>query len=83
MQVMQSVVDEDQYVDIHVWCFVPHSFRLMIHDLFNLRFIPFKEVSFYPTDGCEFYVTLGRHGKGIDKPRMEMLRIIESELKSG
>jgi len=83
MQAMQSVVDEDQYVDIHVWCFVPHSFRLMIHDLFNLRFIPFKEVSFYPTDGCEFYVTLGRHGKGIDKPRMEMLRIIESELKSG
>jgi len=80
---MKSVVDENAYLDVHAWCFVPHSFRLIIHDLFCLGMIPFKEVSFSPTVGCEFYVTLGRGGKGVDKSRMELLSIIESEIMDG
>jgi predicted SAM-dependent methyltransferase len=67
------------YSDRHAWVFVPHSFRLIIHDLFCLGLIPFQEVDFSPTEGCEFYMTLGRRGKGIDKSRLEMLQIIESE----
>jgi predicted SAM-dependent methyltransferase len=67
------------YRDRHAWVFVPHSFRLIIHDLFCIGLIPFQEVDFSPTEGCEFYMTLGRRGKGIDKSRLEMLQIIESE----
>ncbi|KOP23739.1 hypothetical protein AMR41_24740 [Hapalosiphon sp. MRB220] len=83
LQGMKSVVNENAYLDVHAWCFVPHSFRLIIHDLFCLGFIYFKEVDFYPTDGCEFYITLGRRGQGVNKSRIEMLEIIESEIKDG
>jgi 2-polyprenyl-3-methyl-5-hydroxy-6-metoxy-1,4-benzoquinol methylase len=80
-QGIKSVVNEKAYLDVHAWCFTPHSFRLIIHDLFSLGLIAFQEVDFFPTDGFEFYVTLGRKGKGIDQPRIEMLKMIESEIK--
>jgi len=83
LRIMRTVADEKTYYDAHAWCFVPHSFRLIIHDLFDLGFIPFQELGFYPTEGHEFYITLGREGKGIDRSRLEMLQIIESELKDG
>jgi predicted SAM-dependent methyltransferase len=82
-QGMESVFKEDAYLDVHAWCFVPHSFRLIINDLFELGLIPFQEVDFLPTSGSEFYVTLGRNGKGIDLSRLEILEIISSELKAG
>jgi hypothetical protein len=81
LQGMESVINEKAYLDVHAWCFVPHSFRLIIHDLFCLGLISFKEVEFYPTEGCEFYITLGKRGKGIDKSRIEILEIIDSEIK--
>jgi len=81
LQGMNSVLNEKAYIDVHAWCFVPHSFRLIIHDLFCLGLIPFQEVDFFPTEGCEFYITLGRNGRGINQSRLEMLNIIESEIK--
>ena len=80
---MNAVVNNGRYLDVHAWCFVPHSFRLIIHDLHSLGIIPFKEIEFYPTTGNEFYVTLGRNGQGIDKSRMEILSEIESEIING
>ena len=80
IQDMNLVLNENKYLDVHAWCFVPHSFRLIIHDLFCLGLIPFQEVDFFPTAGFEFYVTLGRTGQGINKSRLEMLEIIESEI---
>lgn len=78
---MMSVINRNAYVDVHAWCFVPHSFRLIINDLFNLGLIPFQELDFFPTAGCEFHITLSRKGKGIDKSRLEILNIIEAETK--
>ena len=80
IQEMNAVLNENKYLDVHSWCFVPHSFRLIINDLFHLGLIPFQEIDFLPTDGCEFYITLGRNGQGINISRLEMLEIIESEL---
>jgi SAM-dependent methyltransferase len=79
-KLMGTVVQEKTYIDVHAWCFVPHSFRLIIQDLFGLGFIPFQELGFYPTEGHEFYITLGRQGKGLDRSRLEMVQMIESEL---
>lgn len=81
VQGMNSVINSGAYLDVHAWCFVPHSFRLIIHDLFSLGLIPFQEIDFYPTEGCEFYITLGRKGKGVCKTRLEILDILESEIK--
>ena len=78
---MQTVCEQQAYIDVHAWCFVPHSFRLLINDLYDLGLISFKEVNFQPTDGYEFYITLSRQGAGIDKSRLEMLHRIEAEVK--
>lgn len=80
---MKSVVDNNVYIDVHAWCFVPHSFRLLISDLNRLGIIPLREIEFYPTDGCEFYITLGRNGSGPKESRMELLDIIDTELGCG
>ena len=77
---MNSVINENAYLDVHAWCFVPHSFRLIIHDLFCLGLIPFQEVEFFTTEGCEFYITLGRNGKGVSQTRLEILDALESEI---
>jgi len=77
---MNSVIVHSKYIDCHAWCFVPHSFRLLIHDLHSLGFLPFTEVAFTSTHGSEFYVTLGRNGPGIEKSRMQMLKEIEAEM---
>ncbi len=79
-QAMNNLLQKNVYVDVHGWCFVPHSFRLMIHDLFHLGLISLQEVDFYPTFGCEFYMTLGRKGKGTNLSRLEMLEAIKVEL---
>lgn len=83
LQGMDSVLKDKAYIDVHSWCFVPHSFRLMIQDLFNLGLISFQEVEFFPTEGCEFYISLSRNGKGLDMPRLELLEKIQFEINDG
>ena len=82
-QGIKTVREDKAYIDVHAWCFVPHSFRLIIHDLHSLGFIPFQEVGFFPTAGCEYYITLSRQGTGTNKSRLEMLDAIEAEIKAG
>lgn len=76
---MNVVQQHSKYVDCHAWCFVPHSFRLLIHDLHALGLIAFQEISFTPTRGSEFFVTLGRQGQGACLSRMEMLEAVQQE----
>ena len=79
---IKSVVNENKYYDVHAWCFTPHSFRLIVDDLYSLGLISLREIDFFPTEGCEFYVTLGRHGTGHNIPRLEILETIEKEESS-
>lgn len=80
---MDLVMNANAYLDVHSWCFVPHSFRLIMYDLFCLGIIPFQEVDFFPTENGEFYITLGRKGTGVKKSRLDMLNTIESEINEG
>jgi len=80
---MDSVINQQAYIDVHAWCFVPHSFRLLMHDLHELGMISVREIDFYPTEGCEFYITLGKQGQGAQKSRLEMLEAIDAEIKVG
>lgn len=66
----------------YVWCFTPSSFRLLIHDLYDLGLSPFKECVFFPTVGCEFFVTLGRKGNGMHVDRLSLLKKIKAEWAS-
>ena len=78
---MTEAIEQNRYKDVHAWCFTPHSFRLIVRDLFALGMIPFQEVDFYPSVGCEFFVTLGRRGSEPSLSRLEMLQTMEAELQ--
>ena len=70
----------NKYRDTHVWCFTPNSFRLIIQDLFSLGLIAVKEIDFIQrNNGGEFYIILGRTGKGLKESRLTMLQRIEKE----
>jgi hypothetical protein len=69
-----------EWLDVHAWCFVPHAFRLLIQDLYDLGLIQLKELSFHPTVGCEFYMTLSREGEGMPLNRMSALQEMELEI---
>jgi SAM-dependent methyltransferase len=71
---------QGKYIDSHAWCFTPSSFRLLIHDLNSLGLVSLQEVSFFPTEGNEFFITLGHKGEKIEFDRLAMLKTIESEL---
>ncbi len=67
-------------LDPHIWCFVPHSLRLMIEDLFQLDYIEVREHRFTPTHLTEFYLQLSRSGEGPAMSRLELLAQIEYEM---
>lgn len=80
---MKAALETGAYVDVHAWCFVPSSFRLLIEDLFALGLIDLREVKFAQTSVNEFYVILSRNGKGPDLSRKEIVDDIEIELIEG
>jgi predicted SAM-dependent methyltransferase len=81
-ELMRQVRDTPFYKDVHNWCFVPHSFRLLVEDLHALGYARLREVSFHATEGSEFYITLGRRGKGPRRSRRDLLQAIDRELAS-
>ncbi len=80
-QAMNNVIKNQVFLDVHAWCFVPHSFRLMIHDLNNLGLINLKEHLFVNTQGCEFYNILSKNNNNPDISRQQLLEKIAEELK--
>ena len=79
MRGMRHVSEAGVYLDIHRWCFVPHSFRLLINDLNALGLIQLGEIDFHATQGCEFYMTLGRKKRPITASRIDWLKQIDVE----
>ncbi|HEX5129298.1 MAG TPA: class I SAM-dependent methyltransferase [Usitatibacter sp.] len=77
---VMRTIENGVYHDLHNWVFVPHSFRVLVSDLHALGYIQMREVAFHPTEGYEFYVSLGRHGSGPPMSRLEMLEAMEAEL---
>lgn len=78
--IMEHLIASETYIDTHAWCFVPSSFRLMIEDLNSLGLIHLRECGFFPSEGCEFFVTLSRNGTGPDLSRLNLMRQIDHEL---
>ena len=76
---MEEAARSTDYFDHHAWCFTPHSFRLLIHDLHLLGLQPFRECAFFPTSGCEFYMTLSRQGAGPDMDRLALMKKARAE----
>jgi hypothetical protein len=79
---VQETLERTAWHDVHNWCFVPHAFRLLVEDLHALGYTRLREVAFHPTEGGEFYCTLGRKGAGPGIDRMDLLKAVEAELAS-
>ncbi len=79
---IDRIMNENAYFDFHAWCFTPHSFRLMVSDLYDLGLIRLREVSFPPGLGCEFYAVLSRHGSGSGLNRANIIRRIRQEISN-
>jgi SAM-dependent methyltransferase len=71
--------DSTEYIDVHVWRFVPSSFRLIIGDLNRLGEISLSETSFVAPGGFEFFATLSRGESRYD--RLSLARLILAELR--
>jgi SAM-dependent methyltransferase len=52
------------YRDVHVWRFVPSSFRLIVQDLYAIGEIRLREDRFCNSIGNEFYITLSSSAAG-------------------
>lgn len=64
----------DGYRDVHVWRFVPSSFRLIVHDLQALGEIRLREDRFHDSVGNEFYVTLSPVAAGCPIDRLALAK---------
>ncbi len=61
------VNNENVYVDIHEYVFVPASFELLISELNQLGYIDVEVDSLHVFDGAaEFYVTLKKTGRNVE-----------------
>lgn len=78
---IRAIRDQNQFLDLHAWCFVPSSFRLLMHELYLLGYTRMQEVAFYPTEGCEFTILLGRAGKGPGLSRMKLNQMVQLECR--
>jgi len=79
-ELFERSINSNEYIDVHLWRFVPESFRLVIEDLNALKLMNLIISHEYETEGCEFYCTLTRNkalGENQHKTgRKEMLSII-------
>jgi SAM-dependent methyltransferase len=69
----------NDYIDVHVWKFVPSSFRLIVNDLYELGEIRLREREFHEGAGHEFYVTLSQEAYGCRVERIELARRMLAE----
>lgn len=82
--IFERARDDDQYIDVHCWRFTPASFRLLVTELRLLGLVALEEVCAFPTEGCEFFVTLRPTTAPMgDVDRMRLYREVASELLEG
>jgi SAM-dependent methyltransferase len=61
-----------EYRDVHVWRFVPSSFRLIMRDLHDIGEIGLREARFHDSVGNEFYMTLSASAPGCPADRLTL-----------
>lgn len=77
---MQVVQEQKAYLDIHAWCFVPSSFRLLVQDLHALGLIRLQECSWQTTVGHEFFISLSVNPARANEPRLQIANDMKREL---
>jgi hypothetical protein len=63
-----------EYLDVHVWRFVPSSFRMIVSDLNAIGELSLREISFHDSIQNEFYVFLSAAGQGCPFDRLHLAK---------
>ena len=71
-RLLEESQHDETYRDVHVWRFVPSSFRLIVNDLAAIGATSLKESWFHDSVGNEFYICLSRSGAGPGSSRLEL-----------
>lgn len=71
-RIFMDAQSDDMYRDVHVWRFVPSSFRLIIGDLAEMGMVNLRESWFHDSVGNEFYVSLSPSGPGSGLDRLTL-----------
>jgi hypothetical protein len=74
VEAYDAVRHQPEYRDVHVWRFVPSSFRLIINDLNAIDALGLREDLFHDSGGSEFYVTLSALGAGCQVERLTLAK---------
>lgn len=73
--------DPDRYMDAHVWCYVPSSFRLIVDDLRELGHLSLGISEFITPGGFEFFVALSMRPNETRISRSQTLMMVHDELR--
>ena len=73
-QMFEYAQRTDNYIDVHVWRFVPSSFRLILRDLNEISMTRLREKSFHDSIGNEFYISLSCNSHGCPVSRLDLAR---------
>ncbi|WP_284946551.1 methyltransferase domain-containing protein [Acidisoma cladoniae] len=71
---LTSARQDPGYRDVHVWRFVPSSFRLIVGDLHEIGELGLREHEFYDSVGNEFYITMSASGQGCPIARLSLAK---------
>jgi SAM-dependent methyltransferase len=63
-----------EYIDVHVWRFVPSSFRLIMRDLHDMGELDLAERHFYDTIRNEFFMVLSTSAPGCPVDRLSLAK---------
>lgn len=82
VQLMEEAeLTSSDYIDVHQWRFTPSSFKLILSDLQQLDLVKLYEVCSFDTDGCEFYITLGKNqSQANQQTRPELYKAVVREM---
>jgi hypothetical protein len=61
-----------EYIDVHIWRFVPSSFKLLVQDLISVAGLELREHAFLGTSDIEFYCFLSWLGEGPVESRTQL-----------
>ncbi len=76
----RSIDDPKAYIDIHNWKFIPASFKLIIADLNYLKLLNLNILESFPTEGCEFFLTLSNKKSDAGVSRIELCNQMLEEM---
>jgi predicted SAM-dependent methyltransferase len=70
-----QIVADGNYYDVHCWVFTPASFFELLRTIIQVGACDFKVAEFYPTEGCEFYVSLAAMDLSVEQTERQKIQL--------